>query len=557
MTATQKVGLQEPGPQEPGPARWDRLHPGRWSLRTRVVASVSLVLVVLCAVITALSLLAASRFMVGRLDDQLVAAVDRSSRFAKEDPPDDGHPFSRSHNGQNDAAGGNGRSGQDDEPNRDDATEPFRGRGPLNAPGQAEGTLALLVENGRIVQAGVLDREGTIQPLDAADRRQLSALAPDGLPQSVDLDAGDYRVASSNGRTGSVIVTGLPLEPLHETVYQMALILTVVSLAALAAAFLVTRLAVVRALRPLRRVTETASHVAETPLDRGEVALAVRVPDPDPRTEVGQVGTALNRMLENVASALAARHESETKVRQFVADAGHELRTPLAALRGYAELTRRSRTTTPPEVVQSLERMESAAHRMSDIVTDLLLLAQLDAGRPLEQVSVDLTRVCLEGLDDARVAGPDHRWRLDLPAEPIEVTGDRLRLHQVVANLLTNARVHTPAGTTVTLALTREGSHATISVLDDGPGIPASILPTVFERFVRADSSRARSGADAGSSGGSTGLGLAIVSAVVEAHSGSIEVHSSPASTRFTLTLPALPFVVGNDRIEASAGQHR
>lgn len=496
----------------------------------------SLVLVVLCTVIAAISLVAVQRFMVGRLDDQLRAAVHRSEQFNQQlaesqtNPTDPAQlpssPLLPNPNGP-----------------RWQGSQPGPGPGFLRGPGQAEGTLGALIENGEAVTSAVLDSNGEAQPIDAADEATLAGVPADGRPRTVELDLGDYRVAASPGRTDSVTVTGLPLEAVHETVYRMALILTVVSLVALVAAFLVTRLVVVRSLLPLRRVTDTATQVARIPLDRGEVALAVRVPDPDPRTEVGQVGTALNHMLENVASALTARHESETKVRRFVADAGHELRTPLAALQGYAELTRRSRSTTPPEVVLSLERMESAAHRMTDIVTDLLLLAQLDAGRPLEQIPVDLTRVCLEGLDDARAAGPDHRWRLELPEAPIEVIGDPLRLHQVVGNLLTNARVHTPADTTVTLRLSRGAESAVLEVSDDGPGIAPEIVPTVFERFVRADSARARSGPDAASAGRSTGLGLAIVSAVIDAHAGSIEVHSSPGSTVFTVTLPALRFV--------------
>jgi two-component system OmpR family sensor kinase len=187
------------------------------------------------------------------------------------------------------------------------------------------------------------------------------------------------------------------------------------------------------------------------PLDRGEVALAVRVPthDAGAGTEIGQVGAALNRMLEHVAAALNARHSSEMRVRRFVADASHELRTPLAAIRGYAELTRPRRRTLPGEVAQALDRIESAALRMTSLVDDLLLLARLDAGRPLDREPVDLTLLCLESIADARAAGPDQRWELVLPERPVIVVGDRLRLHQALANLLANARNHTPAGSRI------------------------------------------------------------------------------------------------------------
>ncbi len=203
-----------------------------------------------------------------------------------------------------------------------------------------------------------------------------------------------------------------------------------------------------RSLRPLNRVAATAQQVSQLPLDRGEVALAVRVPpeDTNPASEVGQVGLAINHMLNNVESALAARQASETKVRQFVADASHELRNPLAAIRGYAELTRRSGEAIPPDTTYALGRVESEAARMSTLVEDLLLLARLDAGPALDIQPTDLTELIINALNDARVAGPDHSWSLALPDEPVMVCGDAHRLHQVVANLLANARTHTPAG---------------------------------------------------------------------------------------------------------------
>src|SRR5207248_555865 len=227
-------------------------------------------------------------------------------------------------------------------------------------------------------------------------------------------------------------------------------------------------------LRPLRRVAATASRVAELPLDRGEVALSVRVPavDTDPRTEVGQVGAALNRMLGHIADALAARQASETRVRHFVADASHELRTPLAAIRGYAELTRRVRAGVPEEVAHAMRRVESETDRRTTLVEDMLLLARLDSGRPLAEEPVDLSRLIVDAVSDAHAAAPDHHWRLDLPAESVSVTGDPARLHQVLANLFANARTHTPAGTTVTTSLAAAGPYVTLRVVDDGPGIP-------------------------------------------------------------------------------------
>ena len=314
-------------------------------------------------------------------------------------------------------------------------------------------------------------------------------------------------------------------------------------------------------LRPLRRVAATATRVTELPLDSGEVTLPAGVPDTDPRTEVGQVGAAFNRMLCHVERALGRRAASEARLRRFAADASHELRTPLSAIRGYAELALRHRGPVPEDVTHALSRVQSESARMSVLVDDLLLLARLDAGRPLEREPVDLSRLAIDVTSDARVARREHRWRLDLPDDPVMVRGDEHRLHQVLANLMSNAGKHTPPGSTVSVALARRGALARtrrwrrtpavlergvppaaprveLSITDDGPGIPPELLPDLFERFTRADTSRAR---DLDAAGKSTGLGLAIVDAVVAAHGGSITVTSRPGRTRFAIYLPLLP----------------
>ncbi len=292
-------------------------------------------------------------------------------------------------------------------------------------------------------------------------------------------------------------------------------------------------------LRPLRRLSATASRVAELPLDRGEVALAERVPDTSPRTEVGQVGTAFNRMLDHVGAALAARQASETRLRKFIADASHELRTPLAAIRGYAELTRRGAEPVPKPVAHALRRVESEATRMTTLVEDLLLLARLDAGRPLAADPVDLSRLVVDAVSDAHAASPVHRWQLDVPDVPVVLAGDQARLP--------NARTHTPAGTTVTVRLDPAAAgRVELTVSDDGPGIAPDLLPHIFERFARADESRSRRA-------GSTGLGLAIVSAVVAAHGGEVCVSSAPGRTEFRVRLPgrvlAAPATEGPARV--------
>jgi two-component system OmpR family sensor kinase len=268
-------------------------------------------------------------------------------------------------------------------------------------------------------------------------------------------------------------------------------------------------------------------------------------------------------MLQHVERALGRREASEARLRRFAADASHELRTPLSAIRGYAELALRHQGPVPEDVMHALGRVQSESVRMSVLVDDLLLLARLDAGRPLERAPVDLSRLAIDVTSDARAARPDHHWRLDLPGDPVLVSGDEHRLHQVLANLMSNAGKHTPPGSTVTLALAvgaavgevgpaadgpgagvvrrgvrPAGPRVCVSITDDGPGVPPELLPELFERFTRADTSRAR---DAHAAGRSTGLGLAIVDAVVGAHGGSITVTSRPGLTRFAIFLPLLP----------------
>jgi two-component system OmpR family sensor kinase len=323
-------------------------------------------------------------------------------------------------------------------------------------------------------------------------------------------------------------VKGLPSGPVDEVVWQMIWLMVALTAAGVAAAALVGRRIIRRSLVPLDRVADTATRVSELPLHQGDVALAERVPDTDPDTEVGKVGLAFNRMLGHVGDALNARHDSETRVRRFVADASHELRTPLAAIRGYAELTRRSGEEVSPQIAHAMSRVESEAVRMTSLVEDMLLLARLDDGRPLEREEVDLTKLVLDVVGDARISAPDHSWRIAVPPDPVTVQGDVQRLHQVLGNLLSNARTHTPPGTTVTTGLTVHNGRIDLTVTDDGPGIPEGL--EVFERFARGDSSRSRAA-------GSTGLGLSIVAAVVGAHDGEVSVRSVPGKTTFTVSL--------------------
>jgi len=394
-----------------------------------------------------------------------------------------------------------------------------------------------VVNDGHTVDAGYLTSSGARAPLTQAAKAQLEKIADDRAPVTVDLDdLGRYRVVAAPGRGGSdVIVTGLSMANIDATMIRMLITFAIVTAIALAAATIAGGVIIRSALAPLRRVAQTATEVVDLPLDRGEVELPVRVAEPDanPATEVGQLGSALNRMLDHVSAALSARQASETRVRQFVADASHELRTPLAAIRGYTELTQRMGDDRQA-VEHAMSRVASETARMTQLVEDLLLLARLDSGRPLEREPVDLSHLALDAVADAHVAGPDHRWELDVPDEPVMVVGDQARLQQVLANLLANARVHTGPGTLVTTRLSTEPSCSVLQVTDNGPGIPGTLQSEVFERFARGDSSRSRNG-------GSTGLGLSIVAAVVKAHHGTITIDSAPGRTAFTVRLPLSP----------------
>ncbi|WP_255371634.1 cell wall metabolism sensor histidine kinase WalK [Cellulosimicrobium sp. CUA-896] len=326
---------------------------------------------------------------------------------------------------------------------------------------------------------------------------------------------------------------------------QYVLVEVVLGLVGLVGAAALGTWLVRRALRPLDDVAAAAGRVSELELARGEIDTIPRVPDDltDGRTEVGQVGSALNRMLQNVEASLVARHESETQVRRFVADASHELRTPLASIRGYAELVRRSPDVVPPDTARALDRIESEAVRMTGLVEDLLLLARLDAGRPLDREPVDLAALAVDAVTDAHAAGPGHDWGLELPGgeDPddvdLHVTGDEASLRQVLANLLANARTHTPPGTRVDVRVRDEDGSVVVEVADAGPGIAPALRPVLFRRFARGDEARNRAG-------GSTGLGLAIVDAIVAAHGGTITVTSAtaddpgPTGTTVAVRLP-------------------
>jgi two-component system, OmpR family, sensor kinase len=488
------------------------------TLRGRLIAGLVALLAVACAAVGIVTYLSLRGYLLNQLDQNLQEASTR---------------FTVCVDGMSAAPPGY----QPPPASDNDADNGHQGTPAMcaNGAGQAADTFsAALNSSGAVTTAKITYGDCN---LSTTDRETLARLPANGHPYTERLYAldADYRLMATRGHNGQVLVTGLPMTAMTDTLRSVALTEAIVFAAALLLTAIIGTGWVRLSLRPLRRMTATAGAVARLPL-ASEVDLPHRVPDADQRTEVGQLGAAFNRMLGHVESALARREASEGRLRRFAADASHELRTPLAAIRGYAELARRHPGTLPPELAHALGRVEAESTRMSALVEDLLLLARLDAGRPLESQPVDLTRLAIDATSDARAAGPDHRWQLALPQGPVLVQGDDQRLYQVLANLLSNARMHTPAGTTVAVALWPDHARgaAELSVTDNGPGIPDELRPDLFERFVRGDSSRSRAA-------GSTGLGLSIVAAVIAAHHGTVGVNSRPGQTRFTVTLPLLP----------------
>ena len=531
------------------------------SLRTRLVVGVLGLVLVMAAVMSAFSTVSLRHTLMARTDSQLMAAAQRAA--------DKRHDLTQEARKASEQAAQEGADKPGDQPDGADGTDagPDKHGVPpgLDAAGQSTGTLTLITpqtsssDSEASETAAYIDKNGHYASISKEDCRLLLSQATEDHPVTVDLHhLGSYRVvATRDEASGSTVITGLSLEGDKGLIRTQLLIeLTVALLGALVVA-LAGRTMVRSSLAPLERVARTAQRVASQPLERGEVSIEDRVEkaDLDSSAEVGQVGGALNTLLGHVESALAARQRSETQVRQFVADASHELRTPLASIRGYTELIRREGADAdlPEEATYALERVHSESVRMTALVEDLLLLARLDAGRELRREEVDLVGLLVDTVADARAAGPDHDWQLDLavlepPAdatpeeaedflpEPPLVIGDEARLRQVVVNLLANARVHTPAGSHVTTTLAREGDTLIVRIHDDGPGIAPDVRDRLFERFARGDSSRERRT-------GSTGLGMSIALAIVQSHGGSIDVDSSTTpedhGTTFSVRLPA------------------
>ncbi len=502
-----EVLASHPGPASDVPAA---VRPSRWASMTlsrRLVIGLVAVTAATLVVVAAATFLALRSWTVQQLDNALMqpklAAVD----------------------GDGDGRGGSGR----------DVIRAWDING---------ATVVLLADGTATPLQGNIPGGTQPEPWSAADAAALSTIptASDAGPVTIELEAlGDSRAvaipATVNGNAVTLIAV-TPLSRAQGVANRLLLVeIVAVTFAVLLVAFAGTWF-VRRELRPLRRVADTASEVASLPLGRGDVVIPGRVQDATSTTEVGQVGLAVNAMLDHVETSLRTRAETEDRLRRFVSDAGHELRTPLASVRGYAELMRRGAASDPEAAAQAAARIEAAASRMGLLVEDLLLLASLDEERPLSQDRLELGPLVADAVAEVSATALDHTWAADVPDDSLSVAvvGDASRLHQAVANLLANARAHTPAGTSVTAVVGRDDTHAWVEVRDDGPGFPEDLIPRATERFARGDYSRSRA------TGGS-GLGLAIVKAVAEAHGGTLSIGNAAEGPGAVvrLTLPAAP----------------
>ncbi|GGL95376.1 sensor histidine kinase [Streptomyces fumigatiscleroticus] len=487
----------------PGRHPRNRPRPRGRSLRTSLVVFMSTVLVLVCGAMAAATATVQRDLLMDDLDERVTDAAEHS-QYALDK-----------------YAGGS------------------RNLGFLQIRGQTVGTLAARLDAaGEVVAAAVITGDGHPRHLSAAQCTALADIPADGKPRTRTIPGlGDYRLTKlTDGRVP--VLAGLPTSGVQRMTRTLMAVEAAIALVGLTVAGAVCAVVVRRKLRPLGRVAATAVEATRVPLDRGEITGLHRVSaeDTDPGTEAGQVGIALNRLIDHVEKSLTERQLTEERMRRFLADASHELRTPLASIAGYAQLMAGGTKQITPEL--AWERIIAQSARMTGLVDDLFLLAHLDEGRPLDMAEVNIATLVAESVWDARAADDDRQWRVFLRLDAsVSVPGDQARLQQVLANLLGNARVHTPAGTNITVTAQTTPTDCVIRVHDDGPGIPPKLLSQVFERFTRADASRSR---PADGNGGA-GLGLAIAAAITRAHGGRLEARSAPGDTEFTVLLPLSP----------------
>ena len=486
----------------------------RLSLRARLLLGVFVLAAVGLVAADGATYASLRSFLLDRVDKTLEIGHGQAEQTAF---PDHGGP-----------GGGRGPGGR----------QPPRGTGP---PVEGINWYQVRTLSGKFVSGGFLVGGGSAPKLPPEIRVPAAAHGPNGERTTY------FTVSSANGSTSyrvrasiepqhpnRIFVVATSLQDVFGTLHRLFLIELVVTVGVLAAIAGLGLWVVRLGLRPLREIEGTASAIAAGDLSR-------RVERAEPRTEVGRLGLSLNAMLAQIESAFKARQISEERLRRFVADASHELRTPLAAVRAYAELFSRGAATRPADLERSMSGITRETERMTLLVDDLLLLARLDEGRPLEQEPVSLDEVVGEAVDAARVVDAERPVSLDV--EPATVIGDRDRLRQVIDNLIANVRAHTPPGTPVAVGLHRIDGQAELSVSDSGPGFTEEEAARVFERFYRVDHSRTRAS-------GGVGLGLSIVAAVAEAHGGVATARPTPGGgATFLVAIP-----LANGRPTANAG---
>jgi two-component system OmpR family sensor kinase len=361
----------------------------------------------------------------------------------------------------------------------------------------------------------------------------LTAITPEKIakygnrPFTIETDEHDFRVLSQTLPSGlGRVVVAHSFEDIDRILARLQGLFILIGLVMIFFIALASRKVITVGLRPLANVEATAERIAE-----GD--LTARLPDVKPNTEVGRLVSTLNTMLGRIEESFAARLESESKLRRFVADASHELRTPITAIRGFAELHRQGAVTGEEKTKELIGRIENESKRMGSLVEDLLLLARLDQSREMKSDPVNLTQIVADAVASARAAGQNHTVNFDEQSEEIYALGDKDRIHQVVANLLANARTHTPAGTVIDVSVKQDTDGVRIRIADNGPGLSDADQARIFERFYRADASRVRT------DGEGTGLGLSIVDAVMRAHAGQVSVESEVGKGAvFTLFFP-------------------
>ncbi len=417
-------------------------------------------------------------------------------------------------------------------PNNDDATNgstttPFRAVSPLRGVPSAT-SLTLLDASGAVLGevGGDISTGGSPATFSGMTLAQVAATKGKAFTVHTENPRTSTRavayVLPSN--LGSVVIS-VSLNSVERTLHELSLLFLLISLAVLFIIGVISRWLITLNLKPLLEVEVIAAAIAD-----GD--LSARLPEIQPTTEIGRLTKSLNTMLSRIEESFEQKNASESKLRRFVADASHELRTPLTAIRGFAELHRQGAVTGEEKTKELVGRIEKESIRMGSLVEDLLLLARMDEARPHILEPVDLTHLIEESVASALAAGPDHPIAIDVPAD-LYILGDNKRIHQALANLLINARTHTPSGTSIKITATSNDLETTVAVMDSGPGLSESDQTRIFERFFRVDPSRARH------AGEGSGLGLSIVDAVMKAHSGSVTVESEQGKgATFTLHFP-------------------